>query len=63
MWEFMFPGVDKNQLLIPEAEDDLDNLDDDEVCFVSLEKSMMYITVLLFMTLFGIWSTMRSNFF
>ncbi|GFR82652.1 dynein regulatory complex subunit 7-like [Elysia marginata] len=29
-WEFMFPGVDKNQLLIPEAEDDLDNLDDDE---------------------------------
>ena len=32
MWEFMFPGVDKNQLLIPEVEDDLDNLDDDEVC-------------------------------
>ncbi|XP_005093754.1 dynein regulatory complex subunit 7 [Aplysia californica] len=31
MWEFMFPGVDKAQLLIPEAEEDpLDNLDDDE---------------------------------
>lgn len=32
MWEFMFPGVDKPQLLIPEAEEDnFDNLDDDEV--------------------------------
>ncbi|XP_059160547.1 dynein regulatory complex subunit 7-like [Physella acuta] len=29
-WEFMFPSVDKPQLIIPEAEDDLDNLDEEE---------------------------------
>ncbi|KAK6999816.1 dynein regulatory complex subunit 7 [Biomphalaria glabrata] len=30
LWEYIFPGLDKPQLLIPEAEEDLDNLDDDE---------------------------------
>ena len=33
MWEFMFPGVDK-QLLIPDSEEDLMDMDEEEVFIV-----------------------------
>lgn len=31
VWEFMFPNNDKPLLKIPDAEDDLNDMDDDEV--------------------------------
>ncbi|XP_067680734.1 dynein regulatory complex subunit 7-like [Haliotis asinina] len=41
MWEYMFPGVDKHLLQIPETEEDLmDGLDDDEESKDDVEKHL-----------------------
>ncbi|XP_071080586.1 dynein regulatory complex subunit 7-like [Haliotis cracherodii] len=41
MWEYMFPGVDKHLLQIPETEEDLmDGLDDDEESNDDVEKHL-----------------------
>ncbi|XP_041350936.1 dynein regulatory complex subunit 7-like [Gigantopelta aegis] len=39
VWEYMFPGVDK-QLLIPESEDDLLDMEDEEEKVVNVEKHL-----------------------
>lgn len=37
VWEFMFPNNDKPLLKIPDAEDDLNDMDDDEVGYCHLD--------------------------
>lgn len=37
VWEFMFPNNDKPLLKIPDAEDDLNDMDDDEVEYCHLD--------------------------
>ena len=39
-WEFMFPGLDKPILQIPEADDDLLLDDDDEVMLLLFPQSL-----------------------
>lgn len=37
VWEYMFPNNDKPLLKIPDAEDDLNDMDDEEVKYFPLE--------------------------
>lgn len=49
VWEFMFPNNDKPLLKIPDAEDDLNDMDDDEVGYCHLDDgywlSLLYENV------------------